>query len=344
MAAEGRALNPAVVDRELESRLRKEPFTFGFFQAMRLLERAMPDRQPVGGFGAPFNEVARIGTHSSLAFPASEIQSLQWDEGKQPFLEVNFMGLTGLQGPLPQWFTATVLERIRSGDATLKDFLNIFNHRSISLFYRAWQKYRFDVAYERGERDKFFLDLLALIGLGTLGLSSRQEVVDEALIYYAGLLARHQRSALGLEQLLSDYFEVPVEIEQLVGAWYDLDSDSLCSLDGSESPSQELGKGAVVGDQTWDQHSRVRIKLGPLSLESYRDFLPSGSAYKPLQSLVRFYSNEELEFEIQLILDREEVPPCQLGIESVAAPQLGWLTWVKSGAMGRNPGDTILPL
>lgn len=344
MAAEGRALDPAVVDHELESQLRKEPFTFQFFQAIRLLERSLPDRQPVGGFGHPSKEVARIGTHPSLAFPASEIQSLRWEEGKPPFLEVNFMGLTGLQGPLPQWFTAMVLERIRSGDSTLNDFLNIFNHRSISLFYRAWQKYRFDVSYERGERDKFFLDLLALIGLGTQGLPSRQEVVDEALIYYAGLLARHQRSALALEQLLGDYFEVPVQVEQLVGAWYDLDADSLCSLDGSESPSQELGKGAVVGDQTWDQHSRVRIKLGPLSLERYQDFLPSGSAYKPLQALVRFYSNDELEFEIQLILDRDQVPPCELGVESAAAPQLGWVTWVKSGAMGRNPSDTILPL
>lgn len=344
MAAEGRALDPAVVDHELESQLRKEPFTFQFFQAIRLLERFLPDRQPVGGFGHPSKEVARIGTHPSLAFPASEIQSLRWEEGKPPFLEVNFMGLTGLQGPLPQWFTAMVLERIRSGDSTLNDFLNIFNHRSISLFYRAWQKYRFDVSYERGERDKFFLDLLALIGLGTQGLPSRQEVVDEALIYYAGLLARHQRSALALEQLLGDYFEVPVQIEQLVGAWYDLDADSLCSLDGSESPSQELGKGAVVGDQTWDQHSRVRIKLGPLSLERYQNFLPNGSAYKPLQALVRFYSNDELEFEIQLILDRDHVPPCELGVESAAAPQLGWVTWVKSGAMGRNPSDTILPL
>ncbi len=344
MAAEGRALDPAVADREIEARLRKEPFAFEFFQAMRLLERAMPNRQPVGGFGSPSNEAARIGTHSSLAFPASEIQSLQWEEGKPPFLEVNFMGLTGLQGPLPVWFTATVLERVRAGDTTLKDFLNIFNHRSISLFYRAWQKYRFDVAYERGERDKFFLDLLALIGLGTQGLPSRQEVVDEALIYYAGLLARHQRSALALEQLLGDYFEVPVQIEQLVGAWYDLDADTLCCLDGSESPAQELGKGAVVGDQTWDQHSRVRIKLGPVSLERYQDFLPSGSAYKPLQALVRFYSNEELEFEVQLILDRDDVPACTLGIEGGEAPQLGWVTWVKSGTMGRNPSDTILPL
>src|ERR1700730_10249044 len=218
MATEGRPVNPALGDLEIESRLREQACTFEFFQAMRLLEKLLPDRLPVGGFGPPAKEVARLAAHPSLTFPASEIQSLPWEEGQAPFLRVNFMGLTGIQGPLPQWYTATVLEQLRSGDATLRDFLDIFNHRSLSLFYRAWQKYRFGVAYERGDRDNFFLNLLALIGLGTPGLPGQQSVIDEALIFYAGLLAPHQRSAAALEQLLSDYFDVPVEIEQLVGA------------------------------------------------------------------------------------------------------------------------------
>jgi len=152
----GPASHPAIADTEIEARLRKTPFAFEFFQAMRLLERLLPDCLPVGGFGPPAAEVARLGVHPSLNFPASEIQSLQWEEGQAPFLRVNFMGLTGPQGPLPQWYTATVLEQLRSGDATLRDFLDIFNHRSLSLFYRAWQKYRFGVAYERGDRDNFF--------------------------------------------------------------------------------------------------------------------------------------------------------------------------------------------
>jgi type VI secretion system protein ImpH len=344
MATEGRPVNPAIADTEIEARLREEPFAFEFFQAMRLLEKLLPDCLPVGGFGPPAAEVARLGVHPSLNFPASEIQSLQWEEGQAPFLRVNFMGLTGPQGPLPQWYTATVLEQMRSGDATLRDFLDIFNHRSLSLFYRAWQKYRFGVAYERGDRDNFFLNLLALIGLGTPGLPGQQSVVDEALIFYAGLLAPHQRSAAALEQILSDYFDVHAEVEQLVGGWYRLDQDTQCCMDGMETPSQKLGEGAVLGDETWDQHSRVRIKLGPMSLAQYIDFLPSGSAYKPLHALTRFYSNEEFEFEIQLILRRDDVPRCELGAKENAAPRLGWVTWVKSEAMQRDPADAVLPL
>ena len=344
MATESRPVNPVVTDIELEARLRQEPFNFEFFQAVRLLEKLLPDRLPVGGFGNPSEEVVRLGTHPSLSFPASEIQSLQWDDDQAPLLKVNFMGLTGPQGPLPQWYTATVLEQLRSGDSTLRDFLDIFNHRSLSLFYRAWQKYRFGVAYERGDRDKFFVNLLALIGLGTPGLNGKQSVVDEALIFYGGLLSPHQRSAATLEQLLSDYFDVQVEVDQFVGGWYRLDLDTQCCMDGTETPSQQLGKGAVLGDEIWDQHSRVRIKLGPLSLEKYLEFLPSGSAYKSLQALTRFYSNEEFEFDIQLILRRDEVPCCELGTNENAGPRLGWVTWVRSEAMERDPADTVLHL
>jgi type VI secretion system protein ImpH len=344
MGTEGRPVDPPVADSELESRLRAAPFTFEFFQAMRLLEKLLPDRLPVGGFGLPGSEVVRLGAHPSLIFPASEIQSLQWEEGQAPFLRVNFMGLTGPQGPLPQWYTVTVLEQLRSGDATLRDFLDIFNHRSLSLFYRAWQKYRFGVAYERGDRDKFFLNLLALVGLGTPGLPGHQSIVDEALIFYAGLLAPHQRSAAALEQILSDYFDVHVEIDQLIGGWYRLEPDTQCCMDGAETPSQELGKGAVLGDETWDQHSRVRIKLGPMSLAQYLEFLPSGSAFKPLQALTRFYSNEGFEFESQLILQHDQVPRCELGAKEDEAPRLGWVTWVKSETMERNPSDTVLAL
>jgi type VI secretion system protein ImpH len=344
MAAESRAVDFALENAEVEALLREEPFTFEFFQAMRLLERFLPDRQPVGGFEHPSKEVVRLGTHVSLSFPASQIQSIRWDEGQPPRLMVNFMGLTGIQGPLPQWYTVLVMEQIRTGDTTLRDFFDIFNHRCISLFYRAWQKYRFDVSYERGERNNFFQNLQSLIGLGTEGLSGRQSVGDEALIFYGGLLGMHQRSATAFEQLLSDYFDAPFQVQPLVGAWYRLDPDTQCCLDGTESPSQKLGDGVVVGDETWDQHSRVRIVIGPLPLARYVEFLPSGSAFEPLRALTKFYSNEQFEFEVKLVLQRDEVPQCELRMEPDRGVQLGWVSWIKSEPLDRDPADTIFAL
>src|SRR5260370_38074939 len=136
------ALMPALEPSELEFRLRQEPYAIRFFQAVRLLERLFPERKPVGRFVNPAEEVVHFAANPSLAFPASEIQSLGWNEKKPHQMTVNFHGLVGPVGALPQWYTGLVADRVRSGDRTLRDFLDIFNHRFLSLFYQASVKYR----------------------------------------------------------------------------------------------------------------------------------------------------------------------------------------------------------
>ncbi len=329
---------------EIEKKLRRQPFAFEFFQAVRLLERFLSERAPVGGFVHPESEVARFAAHPSLAFPASQIQGLGWrDDGPVP-MTVNFMGLHGPQGSLPNPYTSLIIERQRAGDASLRDFLDIFNHRIISLFYGAWRKYRFDVACEEGERDLFSRHLLSLIGLGTEGLRDRQLISDDSLIYYAGLLAQQPRSAQALRQILADYFDVPVSIEQFAGGWCRLDAETQCRLSDTNAASEELGLGAVVGDEVWNQQSRVRVVLGPLSLERYADFLLDGKSYQPLCAWVRFFSNEEWDFEVKLILERDQVPACTLGAEGISGPRLGWVSWVKSLPFSRHADDTVLAL
>lgn len=346
MAAAGGTDDSGVEAKTIERELRARPFRFEFFQAVRLIERLLPGRKAVGRFEKPGEEAVRFGSHSSLSFPASEIQSLDWPEHRErsPRMAVNFMGLTGPLGVLPLYYTELVMSRLRAGDKALRDFLDVFNHRMISFFYRAWEKYRFAVSYERDERDRFTEYLKDFIGLGTAGLEDRQPLPDSSLLYYAGLLAQRPRSAAALKQLLSDYFDVAVEIEQFAGAWYRLDSPTQCRLEEENGYSQQLGMGAVVGDEVWTQESRVRIKLGPLSLAQYLDFLPTGTAYEPVRALTRFFSNGELDFEIQLILKREDVPSCELGAGEAAAPRLGWLSWVKSAPSPSHVDDTVLAL
>jgi type VI secretion system protein ImpH len=329
----------------VEEKLREDPCHFQFFQAVRLLERIGTDVEPVGRFVSPESEAVRFSVNNALAFPASQIQEIDWPEGSAPRMLVNFMGLTGILGVLPYTYTELILERIRAKDRSLAAFFDIFNHRVISLFYQAWEKHRPAVAYERDQDDPLTRYLMALIGLGTGGLQERQPVPDQALVYYSGLLSLQPRSAVALEQILEDYFDVPVQIEQFVGAWYPLERDNQCCFDSGDSYSEQLGFGAVVGDEIWDQQSRARIRLGPLSTGQYLDFLPHGSAYEPLRALTKFFSGGDLEFEVQLVLKQDEVPACELGSEGAGAPQLGWFTWMKSvPAFDRNPGDTILLL
>lgn len=344
MAAEGGGSDLALTTRTLEDELMEEPYHFEFFQAVRLLEHFGRGRTPVGLFANPQTEVVRFGITNSLVFPASEIQELDYRDGKPPLMRLNFMGLTGPLGVLPLYYTQLVSERVRARDTAMRDFLDIFNHRIVSLFYQAWEKYRFSIEYERSGRDQVSHRLLDFIGLGTEGLQDRQSVADQSLMYYAGLLGQHPRSATALRQFLEDYFDVPVTIEQFTGAWYRLSPDMQCCLDRAPSDSERVAIGAVVGDEIWDEQSRVRIVLGPLSLDRYLDFLPSGTAYEPLRALTRFFSGNEFDFEVRLVLKRDEVPACELGREDSGAPLLGWVSWAKSVPMGRDPEDAVLEL
>jgi type VI secretion system protein ImpH len=331
-------------EHEVLKRLRAEPYSFEFFQAVSLLERLLPDGAPVGGFDDPREEVVRFTTPTSVAFPASEIQAI--DEPRDgvgpPRMTVNFFGLTGPQGVMPLTYSHYLAERRRARDHAPKEFMGIFEHRMLSLFYRAWERSHAAVAHGRGQRDWLTRHLLNLIGLGTEGLQRQLAVPDEALLFYVGLLGVPTRPAAALEQMVADYFGVTAEVEQFVGAWYPLERATQCELD-EDGASTQLGLGAVAGDELWDLQSRVRIRLGPLAREQYDRFLPGGSAHDQLRALTRFFGNDQLDFEIQLVLARDEVPPCRLGGDDAPLP-LGWCTWIRTVPFGRDADETTFTL
>jgi type VI secretion system protein ImpH len=344
MAAASGQENLDVARWPIAEMLDREPYRFEFFQAVRLLQRMYPRRGVAGRFNNPHEEVIRFGGQASVGFPASEIQALDRASPGPARMTVNFMGLTGPQGMLPLPYSAMIVDRMRERDSAMRDFFDIFNHRAISLFYQAFEKYRFTIPYERGERDRFSHHILALIGLATPGLQERlkpEGVPDDSLLFYSGLLAMHPRSAESLRQVLLDYFRVPVEIDQFVGVWRAVEEESQCALGEGANYSERLGFGAVVGDEVWDQQSRVRIRLGPMTLDQYEDFLPGGEAYRRIRAIAGFFAGNEYDMELQLILKRTEVPGCQL---TGKGPQLGWTSWVKSTEFERDAGETILEL
>ncbi len=344
MATEIRPETARLKDSPLGDALTENACSFEFFQAVTLLQRLSAGLRPVGGFSNPAEEAVHFRVNPRLGFPASQIQTLEFPEDGPPEMMVNFIGLTGPSGVLPYTFSEMILERIRAKDSGVAAFFDIFNHRAISLFYRAWQKSRFPVNYSAGPKDLFTRYLLDLIGMGTGGLRDRQEIEDEALLHYVSLLAMQSRSAVALEQIIEDYFDVPAEIQQFTGAWYGLDESTQCSMTEVDTASRQVGGGAVVGDAIWDRQARVRIRLGPLGLERYCEFLPGESGYTALRALTRFFSNQCLEFEVQLVLDRTETPGTELDFDAPNPARLGWVSWAKTADLGRDPDDTILTL
>jgi len=335
---------PLPADR-VKDYLLAHPVEFSFFQAIRLLQRMIDPEKPLGAFHHPDQEPVRLAAHPSLSFTPSEIQRLEQRPDEPMKMTVNFFGLHGPSGTLPTRYTELMLDRLYARDSTLRDFLDLFNHRMISLLYRAWEKYRFPVKYERNRGDDPFTGyMLDLIGLGTAGLQNRQPIADQVLICYEGLLAQYPRSALAFRQMLSHYFEVPVEVQPFAGTWRPLDSDSRTCLTEGRSRSEQLGVGIVLGDEIWDQQSVVRVRLGPMPFVKYQEFLPDGSAFEPLKALAKFFCGDDLDVEIQLVLQREEAPRFALGVEESVPPRLGWFSWMFTRPLDRDPDETIVRL
>lgn len=346
MVAESGPQSPPVGLEALAERLAAEAGRFEFFQAVRLLERLMPDRARVGEYEDPESEVARFSAHASLAFPRGDIHELEPGETEDSpvRMSVNFMGLVGPNGVLPHHYTLLVAGARRSGDRAMGDFLGLFDHRMISLFYRAWCKHRVTVASELAHDgvDPVARHTVDLLGLG-VGASARWvNDAPERLVPVAGLLAPQQRSAVALERLLEATYDVPADVEQFVGGWAPLIRRDQCAV-GEERPASRLGMGAVVGDEIWDQQARVRVRLGPLPRERFDRFLPGGEDHESLRSMCRFFGHDQFDFEVRLVLEREDVPPCVLG-EGDPAHALGWSTWVRTRPLDRDPDETILTL
>lgn len=325
--------------QEMARLLTEEPFRVQFFQAVRMLQRMSPQRDAVGVFKPPASEAIRFRALPSMTFPPSELYSLEQDENGQWQMVVQFMGLCAAVSPMPLLYTAHMLERIREKDTSMQDFFDLFNHRLISFFYRGWEKYRFYIGYEAGSSDQLSPRLLDLLGLGGESLTGRRRLPDSAYIHALPMLGRHTRSAAALEQLLEEHFDVRVKVTQFAGVWRRLPFEDRTQFLGDGAMNERLGLGVVVGEEVWDQHGRIRISIGPMPLRRYRDFLPGAQAHRDLVEWLRFFANGAFESEVQLVLERSEVPRCRMDTESAEGPRLGLISWLRTKPLSRDAAD-----
>lgn len=316
-------------DSALEDALSSDGPRFDFYQAVRLLELLNPGATPVGDGIRPDREAVRFQSTVEQAFTGTDIASVQpnANDNGQSLMRVNFLGLAGALGPLPTPYTRMLLSRLQDGDTVTRDFLDIFNHRLISLMYRVRKTHRVGFGGAAPDDDRAAGFLYALLGLGTEGLRDRQAIPDVVLLRYTGLLAQQPRSAIGLQALLADYFKVGVEVRQFRGHWVRLDEDQWTAI-GASGRNQGLGRGALLGQRIYDVQGKLEIQLGPLDLREYLDFLPVGQGFHSLSELARFYLQETIDFELRLTLKAAEVSSFRLG--SAEGARLGWTTFLKT--------------
>jgi type VI secretion system protein ImpH len=312
------------------SDLARAPHRYDFYQTLRRLECLYDDKPRLGRALRPIDEPVRLGQEPDLAFAPTPLASFEpSSDGRVPRLQVRLFGLLGPNGPMPIHITEYARERLRNaGDPTLSRFLDLFHHRFLALFYRAWAQAQPQVNRDRPHDDRFTSYVGAFAGLAPAAFRHRDAVSDAAKLFHAGSLVRQVRNAEGLSAILQHFFRVRVRVQEFVGHWLTLSAGERSRLTRGGAA---LGVGAVLGSRVWDRQHKFRIRLGPLTLRQYESFLPGGPALRQLVDWVRLYCCFEHDWDVRLVLRRQEVPPLRLG----AGRRLGWTTW-----LGRRQAST----
>ncbi len=357
----------------LTTRFYERPWEYDFFQAVRLLEwiaweeaaeEQTTPRASVGEDARPADEIVRFQVPATSAFPAAAVSDLarpapdaRGRMTRPAEMKVSFLGLIGPSGVLPQHYTTEAIARTHNQDHALCEFLNILQHRAVSLFYRAWRKYRLPMELERRfqaaaldpsqadrHKDLFTLALRCLVGLGTRGLTGRMHAADETVVFYSGHYSRQCRSASALASLLADHFETPADVCQFEGRWINLAADQCSAMPSAQRPRGQhcaLGRETIVGSRVWDVQTLFRVRLGPMSYRQFQSFLPGGRLLKQLADLVRLYAGPALDFVVQPVLKRDEVPCAQLGSAAGPRTMLNRNGWLAAGIRTRDADEAV---
>jgi type VI secretion system protein ImpH len=313
-----------------DAALRADPQAFELFAALRLLERAHPEQPRLGRSLRPSEDAVRLRQPASLAFAPGDIAAYRPGSATTPAtLDTYVLGLFGPNGPLPLHLTEYAIDRtLNARDPTFAAFADLFHHRMLSLFYRAWADAQPVVHGDRPDEDRFRFYVGALVGMGAQHAIA-DPVVATGGRHCAGRLLSHVRNAEGLRSLLQQAFPVPVEVLEFVGEWMPLPDDARLRL-GAAPDVSTLGATAVLGARVRGGQHRFRLRLGPLGQAAFRTFLPGGRPLLELSALVRAYVGDEQAWDVQLVLRAGEVPTTRLG----QAGRLGLDTW-----MGRRAWD-----
>lgn len=340
MAAEDRS-----DDDRLDETLAGSARRFSFFQLVRLLERRARPAVRVGRGGPASGECLRFRPDSSLGFPATDVTNLEpmapTDAAPaRARVTTTFLGLYGSTSPLPSFYSEGILWE-DPDNARVRDFLDIFHHRLISLFYRAWCKYRYPIEFEHGKDDPISPRLFALIGLGSPAMVNATALpASWRLLHFAGLFQHQPHSALDLERLLTDYFDgLPVEVEGCTGRWIPIQADQLAALGLRNC---RLGADCTIGSRVFGRMTSFRVWIGPGGHDRLLDFLPGEANYRVLVRLVELFLNEPLTFDIGLRV--RGLPRLRLASAgpSRGAPRLGWNTWLFSDVPDGDREETVV--
>ena len=319
--------------------LEERPYEFDFFSVLRYIECLHPDKPRLGEAARPMDEPIRLSQEPSLAFAPSTLATFKAGDQSHPHrLATYFFGVFGPNGPLPLHLTEYAKDReYNEDDPTFRRFVDIFHHRLLLLFYRAWADANPATSLDRAAPRRFDGYLGSISGVGSEAFRDRDALPDEAKFYFAGLLGVKTRPVKALLAMLGEFLEVPFRLQQYVGEWMNLASEDWCRL-GAEQSESRLGFDIVLGRSVWSCQHKFRLVCGPVSFEKFKRLLPRQDSLAKLRDLVRSYLGDEFKWDLNLLLVARDVPGLRLGISG----ELGWTSWLGERQVEVDADDVVV--
>jgi type VI secretion system protein ImpH len=315
---------------------RKRGREFEYFQLLHLLERIEPNAARIGHVGPVRDEIVRLRPALSLGFPCGDIDNIDWIENAAAIgrmrVTTTFLGLYGSDSPLPSHLTESMLinkdkSEEYEKDERVREYLDQFHHRVLSLLFRVWLKYRYEATFRGDGQDPISLVVRGVLGLGTPHVEKSLTVPAIRMFRYAGIMSQKPRSAAGLVGQLSDYFpDVAFDVEPCVGRWVPIEEGD---RNRSGQRKCSLGRDFLLGRRKFDRSGKFRVGVGPVGFDDYTRFLPDGSAAVDLAQVVRLYCDDPLEFDVKVTLRGDEVPQTPMYAKGVLG-RLARTSWLKS--------------
>ena len=326
----------------------EDPSGFSLFNTLRFVDAKYASSPKIGEANKSSDEHIMLRQKPSMAFANTSLSHFipaNEEQPKDQLYNLSF-GLFGPMGALPYHLTEHAHNREHQfSDPTFARFADIFHHRMISLFYRAEANIQPCIEMDRPDDNSFDLLIGALSGLAQLDskkldaekmdLSALDKEVDKPYhsihkhkwdrLHRSGLFSLPTRPADGLKSLITDFLNLPINIEQLTGGWLKLANEDQFNI-GVFSNNNQLGINTSLGEQVFDAQHKFTVKIGPLNLDDFYRLLPNSQLFQQLREMIRLYSNDEYDWDIELELKQHHVPQFQLGMQS----QLGWTTWAGS--------------
>ncbi|CAE6781809.1 MAG: type VI secretion system baseplate subunit TssG [Nitrospira sp.] len=329
-------------DHPLVEDLLRRAQDYSFFQLVTLVERLCRPRAAVGGEGPAEGEALRFRPELSFAFPVSDIAALEKSR-MQPLrfrVTTTFLGLYGTTSPLPPFYTEDLMAQ-EEGEEAVRSFLDLFHHRLLSLFYRAWVKYRYHIQFDPSGEDPFSQRMLAFLGLGAKEVAEKTGLPVSRLLRYAGLFSQRPRSASALEGMLSDLFDgIEVRITQCTGRWVAIPPEQQSTL-GRQNCA--LGRDCALGNRVINRQSSFRLTMGPMSHDTFVSLLPGSTGMERMEALVRLFVQDRFDADLELLMPEEGIPTFRLLSKQGDGPRcrLGQTTWLP--ARSGNGGVRRVP-